>query len=103
VLSRLAADSGDEAEAFTEGVAEDDLVASAKSAEGDAATQATATQTAAEAKGGSADASQQDADVHGHGDCPGYGGGPHGPSGGPTGPTGPTGAFGSQGPPSRQQ
>ncbi len=106
VLTRIANDSGDEAEAFTEGVAEDDLVASAKSAETAAAALATATQTAATTKAGTSTDDSGQGTLPGNGDCPqgggGHGhGGPHGPSNGPTGTTGPTGASGSQGAPSR--
>jgi hypothetical protein len=97
VVARIAKDSGEESSAFTEGVADDALVDSAKSAEGDAADQSAATQTAAAAlvtAGASDDGGPTGpTGPHGHGNCP------HGPTGagGPTGPTGPTGATGARG------
>ena len=76
VLSDIAEDSGDEAEAFTEGVEEDTLVESAKQAETDAAAQATATQTAAATKAGTAEEGTGEDPVAGEeGDCPRHGGG----------------------------
>ncbi len=76
VLDAIAGEAGDEADAFTEGVSDDTLTDAGKSAEQDAATQATATAAAAQKLYDALDLSAADAsgDGPGGGDCPGGGG-----------------------------